>query len=134
MDLIGILIRLLLALFYGFFLGQETSVTTPLASDANNFRSYTLIESVDVVVMESFPMQINLVVTGTQPDGCQLPVIVTQAREGNTVTVEIYRDMPMDMICTAVLVPYEDTIRLDGGFESGSYTFHINDVVIERDL
>lgn len=134
-QLIEILIRLLLLLF----MGTSSSFVAPDAGQgggmaADTFQSYTIIESVDVVVMESFPMQVALTVKGAQPDGCELPVTVEQRREGNTVTVEIYREMSIAMICAAVLVPYEDTIQLEGGFDSGSYTFHINDFVIERDL
>ena len=94
-------------------------------------RSLTVIESVDALLMESFPVQINLNVTGFQPDGCDFPVVVDQRREGNEVFVDIYREMPLAVMCPAVLRSYEATIHLDGGFEPGMYTIHVNDQVIE---
>jgi hypothetical protein len=33
-----------------------------------------------------------------------------------------------------VIVPYQASIRLDGGFESGSYTLHVNEYVLKVDL
>jgi hypothetical protein len=73
-------------------------------------------------------------VSGYQPDGCQLPVLVEQRREGSTVYVQIYREVPLDMICTMQLVPYNDTIRLDGSFESGVYQITINGTVVNVNL
>lgn len=137
MDLIDILIRLLVALFMG---GFTAATVTTAPSDggrdemAETVRSYTNIESVDVLVMESSPVQISLAVIGAQPDGCDFPVIVEQFRDGNTITVEIYRNVPINVMCTMMLIPYRETIILEGGFEPGSYTFRINDYVVERDI
>jgi hypothetical protein len=126
MDIIGLLIRLLLALF----LGTQITVTPP----TNTFRSYTHINNVQAVVLESFPAQIQLNIVGAQPDGCDLPVIVEQSREENTVTVEIYRLGDPAMMCAAVLIPYRETIMLDGGFEPGTFTITINDFTLEVEI
>src|SRR5690606_979324 len=97
-------------------------------------RSPTTITNVDVIVMESFPMQVSLHITGEQPDGCDFPVIVEQVREGNTVTVSVYREVPLTVMCPMMLVPYDDTIRLDGTFEPGDYVFQVNDFVVQQTL
>jgi hypothetical protein len=94
----------------------------------------TVIESVDVLVLESFPMQLNLVVKGYQPDGCELPVIVEQQREGNLVTVHIYRELPPDVMCTMIIVPYEETIQIEGGFEGGTIEIRVNEFSTTVDL
>ena len=86
----------------------------------------TNIMSVDARVMESYPMRISLDVRGEHPDGCDLPAQVSQSRTGNTVTVEVYREVPADMLCPMILRPYHDDIMLDGDFESGSYTIRVN--------
>lgn len=128
-----IIIRILILLF-SLFLGVEQEVSppmTPPTSGEETFRSLTVIESVDALLLESFPVQINLQVSGYQPDGCDFPVQVEQWREGNEVFVEIYRDMPLAVMCPAVLVEYEATIPLEGGFESGTYSIHVNDQTIE---
>ena len=86
----------------------------------------TNIFRVDVSVAESNPTQITLDVSGEHPDGCELPVHVAQSREGNAIQVEVYRELPVDMVCPMILRPYQDTIQLDGAFEAGSYSISVN--------
>lgn len=124
------LIELLIRLFMSFFMISSATTTAQPPVSSGTMRSYTLIEGVEALVLESFPVQINLQVTGSQPDGCELPVIVEQRREGNLITVEIYREMPMDLFCTMALVPYSAVISLEGGFESGTYTIKVNDYTL----
>jgi hypothetical protein len=102
--------------------------------EGNMMQVDTVVESVDVLVLESFPMQLNLVVKGYQPDGCDFPVQVEQVRDGNTVTVHIYREVPQDAICPMMIVGYEETIALEGGFENGSFTIHLNDQTVNVEL
>lgn len=134
------IIILILTLLLAFFVPVEPSSTPPDPITAtpippqtgeDTFRSYTVIESVDALLLESFPVQINLQVSGYQPDGCDYPVKVEQRREGNEVFVEIYRELPLAVACPAVLREYRETIHLEGGFQPGAYTIHVNDQVIE---
>lgn len=122
------LFRLLIILFLSYFNVQGTgSRPEPEAT----FRSLTQITDVQAIILESFPAQINLTVTGYQPDGCDFPVQVEQRRDGNTVTLDIYRDVPPDVMCPMILLPYTATLHLDGGFESGTYTIRVNDYELE---
>ena len=86
----------------------------------------TNIFRVDVKVMESQPARISLDVEGEHPDGCEYPVIVGQTRQGNTVDIEVYREVPADVICPMILKPYRNTISVDGSFKSGEYTINVN--------
>ena len=86
----------------------------------------TNIFKVDVQVMESFPMRIALDVAGEHPDGCDLPVHVAQSRDGNSIRVEVYRELPYEIVCPMILRPYADNILLDGDFVSGSYSVTVN--------
>ncbi|MCY3978516.1 MAG: hypothetical protein OXG23_10495 [Chloroflexi bacterium] len=83
----------------------------------------TNIFRVDVQVKET---RISLDVAGEHPDGCEYPVIVDQTRRGNTVDVEVYREVPADVICPMILKPYRDMISLDGEFAPGAYTINVN--------
>lgn len=83
----------------------------------------TNIMRVDVNAQQA---QISLEVEGEHPDGCDLPVHVEQSRAGNIVNVEVYREVPVDMICPMILRPYQGKIQLNGEFESGSYTINVN--------
>lgn len=86
----------------------------------------TNIFRVDVTVSGAQPIQISLDVAGEHPDGCEYPVIVGQARRGKIVDIEVYREVPADVICPMILKPYRDTISLDGSFEPGEYTINVN--------
>ncbi|MCY4146659.1 MAG: hypothetical protein OXE95_08685 [Chloroflexi bacterium] len=87
----------------------------------------THIFRVDVSVTEDDPRRVTLNVAGEHPDGCELPVHVAQSREGSAVRVEIYRELPVDIVCPMILRPYQDTIQLDGAFAAGSYRIHVNE-------
>lgn len=113
---------------------MEGGVVVDDAAMGETFPVYHVIESADMQVLESFPMQLNLIVQGYQSDGCMVPVVVEQRREENTVYVEIYRRMSPAMMCPMMIVGYSETIALEGGFTPGSYTIHINDLVLEIDL
>lgn len=100
----------------------------------NNRQVFTVIESVDVTVLESFPMRLELTIQGYQSDGCEVPVHVDQQVDGNDVTVSIYRELPIDVMCAAVVVPYEETIMVDGTFEGGTVHIQVNEFAVILDL
>jgi hypothetical protein len=149
------IIILLLQILFAFFMGFTTTVSTvqvppnapvvevvpaqaapsPVPVDGQaaepQMKVLAVVENVDVLMLEIFPVQIQLQVRGYHPDGCEAPVNVTQRREGNQVFVEIYRTIPAAMLCPMVLQPLDETIRLDGGFEPGTYTITVNGVVTE---
>ncbi len=134
MELIDLLVRIFLYFFMTVGIVQtgpvRPSEPPPLPDDAV-FLSYTTILDVQAVMLESFPVQVHLQVRGEHPDGCDLPVIVEQERDGNTITVRVYREVPAAVMCPMILRPYEDTIVLEGGFEPGTYTLHVNDFMLE---
>ena len=86
----------------------------------------TNIQRVHVNVTESHPVQLSLDVEGEHPDGCEYPVLVAQARRGNTIDIEVYREVPADVMCPMILKPYRGTIKLDGAFEAGEYRINVN--------
>jgi hypothetical protein len=104
---------------------SSQAVPTPEVT-GDTFESLTVIEKVEASIRESNPAQVSLQVSGYQPDGCKFPVQVEQTREGNTVHVKIYRDVPKAVLCTMQLVMYSDTIALDGSFPPGEYTIDVN--------
>lgn len=110
-------------------------VSLPVADEAEEgaqpMRVLHTIESVEALLLESFPVQIQLQVSGWQGDGCDYPVQIEETRTGNTVTVEIFRELPPDIMCTMIAKQYTATISLTGGFEPGTYTIDVNGFVIE---
>ena len=86
----------------------------------------THIFRVNVKLSGSKPARINLDIEGEHPDGCEYPVIVGQSRRDNTIDIEVYREVPADVICPMILQPYRDTISVEGSFEPGKYTINVN--------
>ena len=86
----------------------------------------TNIFRVDVALKQSDPMRISLEVEGEHPDGCDYPVLVNQTRRDNTIEIEVYREVPADVICPMILRPYKGAIELDGDFAAGEYTINVN--------
>ena len=129
----SILIRGLIAVFLVVVsLGSKQEASAPLIpTPPDSSHSVTIIESVTAQVLPTTPAQIELVVSGYQPNGCEFPVLVDQQRGDNTITVAIYRDIPANQMCTAMLLDYNETIHLDGTFAPGTYTIQVNELQIE---
>lgn len=126
-----VLLRMLIAVFL-VIVGMATQApATPPPNDNATTRIATVIDSVTANVLSTSPAQIELNVTGYQPDGCDFPVIVDQTRDGSTITVSIYRELPADTMCPAVLRDYAETIHLDGSFTPGTYSIKVNDFSFE---
>lgn len=70
--------------------------------------------------------RISLAVAGEHPDGCDYPVQVDQSRDGNSVNVEIYREIPADVFCPMILQPYQGIIQIEGSFVAGDYSIQVN--------
>ena len=96
--------------------------------DGEFIRDDAIIKNIDILTLESFPLQIHVIATGYFPDGCTSIDEVTQSRHGNTFTVAITTKRPADAICTMAIVPFEKTIPLDVyGLDKGVYTVNVND-------
>ena len=133
--LLDLLLRLLVVLVFG---GTSMTVQPPAngagTEPDNTFKSLTNITEVELLVLETNPPQVHLQIKGEHPDGCDFPVQVEQQRDGNVITVTVYREVPLDVMCPMILLTYEDTVPLEGTFPPGAYTFRINDYVVEREL
>lgn len=88
-----------------------------------------MIDSVDVVIMESFPVQVRVNVRGSVSDSCTTVDEVTTTREGNTFNVKITTARPVDAMCAQVITPFEESVSLDvKGLKKGTYTVDVNGV------
>lgn len=94
--------------------------TEPIIGVAN-------VDSIEVLILESFPVQINVRTRGTLPNGCTSIDEVTTEQVGNEFNVAISTIQPVDVVCTQALVPFEETIALDvDGLPAGSYQVNVN--------
>jgi inhibitor of cysteine peptidase len=87
------------------------------------------VDSVQIMILESFPVQIQVVAEGYLPDGCTEIDKITTEREENTFNVNITTKRPKDAICTQAIVPFNETIPLEAqGLKAGNYTVNVNGI------
>ena len=89
------------------------------------------VQSLEILIMESFPVQIAVLARGELPDACTEIDQVDQriAPEGQALWVEITTVRPTDLACIQVLAPFEERIPLDVyGLPAGTYTVDVNGV------
>ena len=86
------------------------------------------VEEIEIVILESFPVQVHVIASGNLPDPCTEISEVLQEREGNTffITIKTYRSPGL---CIQVLAPFEEIIPLEVyGLPAGTYIVDVNGV------
>ncbi|VVB96993.1 Uncharacterised protein [uncultured archaeon] len=87
------------------------------------------VERIEIMVLESFPVQIKVNARGYLPDGCTRIDGVVKEKEGNTFLVTIRTVRPADAFCTQVIVPFQEVISLDVyGLKAGKYNVDVNGI------
>ena len=104
-----------------------TQEPTPTEEGGEVITGEAQIEALDILILESFPVQVHVTVTGYLGDGCTELGDITQTREGNTFVITITTTRPAEAICTQQLVGFEQNIPLDvAGLPAGTYTVDVN--------
>ena len=86
------------------------------------------VDEIDILMLESFPIQINVIARGNLPDPCTEISEVIKEREGNTFFI-IIKTCRSTGFCIQVLAPFEEIISLDVlGLPAGTYTVDVNGV------
>ena len=93
-----------------------------------------LVDEIDILILELFPVQINVIASGNLSDPCTEISEVLQKKEGNTffITIKTYRSPGF---CIQVLAPFEEIIPLEVyGLPAGTYIVNVNGVQGTFDL
>ena len=111
--------------------GAEPTQSPPVGepTSGGTIHGEAVVETIDVLILESFPVQINVVARGYLPDGCTEidEILRERADQGFQVTITTAR--PADAMCTEALVPFEETFSLWVlGLPAGTYTVDVNGV------
>jgi len=90
--------------------------TPTLAQDATRIASpiQRLLPQVTTVTLVQNGDSFELVITGTLPDGCDLTNTIHTEQIGTTWFIDIYRELPFNTVCPAILKSYEE--RLDAAW------------------
>ncbi len=108
---------------------EPTPAGTEVAEEPEAVSGEANVESLQILILESFPVQVNVIASGELPDGCTSLVDPTPRREGNTFVVNLATTRVQDEICTQAVVPFDKVISLPvEGLQAGDYTVAVNGV------
>ena len=98
----------------------------PETSIPGAIRGPVYVDSTDLLLLESYPVQVRLQVSGTLPTPCHaLKWEVRGPDSEGRVDVELFSLTSSELACIQVLEPFETSIPL-GSFESGTFTVFLN--------
>lgn len=102
----------------------------PSPGDVSLLRSTAFIDSVQLLILESYPVQINLQLSGGLPTPChQLRIAVDPPDKENRIYIDVYSVVDPDKICIQVIEPFAATVSL-GTFSAGRYSVYVNNELI----
>lgn len=109
---------------------SNTPVTPTEIVDFSSYQQDSYVDTIKINLMESFPLQVSVVVQGNLPDGCTEVVGSTVDRtDDSTFSIKIYTERDPLALCTQALVPFEEVVKLDvAGLSAGTYTVKVYDV------
>ena len=94
--------------------GQESPQGVPNAG--------VYVHGVEVLLMESFPVQAAVLISGDWADGCTGLVGTEISRADTQFTLTLLTYRPADRMCTEALVPFTERVALDiAGLAAGEY-------------
>jgi hypothetical protein len=101
---------------------QEVKTT----SEANLSRGDVFITSQELLVKESYPLQVSLHIKGSMPTPCHLLKVNVSKPDGeNKIAIEAYSLVDPNQNCIQVLKAFDETIPLDS-YTDGTYTVTLN--------
>lgn len=106
--------------------GPQYAPMEPLPDEDKMIRGTLSVGESEIILMESYPVQVSLKVSGMLPTPCHMPrAEVTEPDENNEIHVEMWTLTDPDAMCIQVLQPFETSIPL-GSYESGMYSVYLN--------
>lgn len=113
----------------GNHMPSQDEVYSPQPGDTALIVDTVYLDSMDVLVMESYPPQILLQLTGNLPTPCHLLRIEAgQPDEENNLRIGVYSVVDPNLVCTMMLQPFEQGVGL-GSFPTGDYDLYVNDTL-----
>ncbi len=112
---------------------SDDPIVTPAPVETVDLENVTIdeatVESIDIMILESFPVQVHVNVTGYLGDGCTTLGDIETTQEGDTFVMTITTQRLTDAICTQQLVGFEENVALDvQGLPAGTYTVNANGI------
>jgi hypothetical protein len=106
--------------------GAAPSPLDPIPGEDKMARGEATISESDVLLLESYPVQVRLNLKGTLSTPCHyLRAKVNPPDAQNRIQIEVYSLYNPDEICIQMLQEFETSIPL-GSYPDGSYTVWLN--------
>lgn len=111
----------------------KTIENTPIDNNQQKNTSI-IIDTLDALIMESFPVQVKAVFSGSFPNGCTQIKEVKTNRNDNVFEIIVVTERTGE-ICTEVLTPFQHSVDLDvEGLNAGKYIIKLQDKTVEFEL
>ncbi|UCF10144.1 MAG: hypothetical protein JSW65_00195 [Candidatus Bipolaricaulota bacterium] len=95
--------------------------------DGTIILSVAPVDRIEIRILESFPVQVHVVVRGSLPDACTAVREVAATRSRHRFVVEVTAQRDRDALCAQVLTPYEEVVPLDVlGLPAGTYVVEVH--------
>jgi len=124
-------------LLTGFVLAAcqpDLPVDVPV-DDGYIYGEEAIVDSVEILLMETFPVEASAIVSGNLPDGCTDLYEIDVAREDQEFNLTVVTRRDPEGVCTMALEPFEETVDLDiEGLDAGTYTVIAQDQQAEFTL
>ena len=99
----------------------------PTARAFKNGVAYVDFDSTQIIVKESYPMQVELIISGDLPTPChELKWEISDPDENKAIHITVWSQIYVDENCAEMLESFEQRISL-GEFEDTGYYIWIND-------
>lgn len=86
------------------------------------------VESIDILILESFPVQIHVLIDGYLPSACYEITRIEKHREENTFFVTIMMS-DRGLVCIQKIEPFQEIAALDVyGLSAGTYYVDVNGI------
>ena len=93
-------------------------------------QAFLEVENSRVVIQESMPAQVSVIINGSLSDPChQLRVVVTPANPQNEINLDAYSLFNPDQACITVIKGFSATIPI-GSYAGGHYTVFVNGALV----
>ncbi|MGA1823986.1 MAG: DUF333 domain-containing protein [bacterium] len=98
----------------------------PQPGDERLIRGNVYLNETDILLLESFPVQVKLLIKGYLPTPCnKLRVTVSKPDDRNRIDVSLYSLVDPETFCAQVLQSFDERVSL-GSFKQGSFSVWIN--------